>query len=238
MSTQAVAKQLATGVLKSAPGLLWASIKGFLVGGFLFGVVGLVIAALPALASHFGTLILPTWLLYTTAFLAPIALGIAGAYIGFVRGFFGALVAKMIEAKLVERLYARMQPHLRTVVASLRARSGPLTRSELVQTWKESIQGRVGDALAEEKASSLFGRMERYLITRWSTVLCAMALQPGKSEADRTQAIADVETLGVGKVEEVCADAILGLYLVQCIVAVGLALLAIAVPFVVWALER
>jgi hypothetical protein len=235
----AYARRGFTALVAVVPGVLWSGIKGALSG---FVLIGLALTAITVGFAALNVLMstaVPKWLLVAGALVVPLSFSVAGAYVGGVRGILSALARELVERNIIDYLYAFVRPVLLRTASDLAKRTTPVTRSELAGRLRQVAKERVRKALDEEGASrSLIERLERHAAMRLQLLLVAAALTPTAGVQDRDAAIAELENTGIQKIEETIAEGLEGLFVVQQLLAFGIALGVSAVPYLFYVAIR
>lgn len=222
-------------LIQIVPAVLWAGLKRAIAGFFVMGLVGNAIAA--TIAGYFFAVNqpLPTWMIAVTLVVTPLSLSLAGAFVGGVRGMFGALATQLAERNLIAYLYAFVRPVLTRAAATLAQKGGPVTRTEVMQNLRRAAGERAKEALAQPDPNDTLGdKLDRKVAAKLQMLLVMAAISPDATGGDRGAAIADLESTGIQKVEAAMVDAISGLNDTQAVIAIAVAAGASALPYALY----
>lgn len=228
---QSLAAQGSRVFLSSVPRIALGGLKGGFIGVFSATTLGFLLALGSALLWR-GNTELPGWL-SASLFLMPVVLGLAGLFIGAVQGLLAALAGQLEQKKLVAYLYAQVKP---AVAAALKKSTG----SDPAQLAAE-VQAQLGSTLetpAAEKPKGFGDRLAHWVTMRSRRVLALSVVAHVARAKDRNEAAADLEKLGVAKLEDIVLGTLEDLFAVKLtLVAAGALLLSFA-PQAVWWLTR
>lgn len=229
---QSLAVQGSRAFLSSVPRIALGGLKGGFIGLFAAVTLGFLLALGSALLWR-GNAELPGWL-SASLFLMPVVLGLAGLFIGAVQGLLAALAGQLEQKKLVAYLYAQVKP---AVVAALKKSTG----SDPAQLAAE-VQAQLGSSLGEDPAAEKpkgFGDGLAHWVTMRSRRVLALSVVAHVARAkDRNEAAAELEKLGVAKLEDIVLGTLEDLFAVKLtLVAAGALVLSFA-PQAVWWLTR
>jgi hypothetical protein len=205
-----------------------SAIPHIALGALAGAAIGLVsMLALGALLSFLSGLLwrgteLPTWL-SASLFLTPIVLAIVGTYVGGVRGFLIALAQQLVEKKLVAYVYAQVKPAAVAALAKAKG-STPIALAEEVQR-----QLVINDE-AVEKPATLSEKVAQFLTLHSRRVLALTLVTHVARAKTREEAAAEVEKLGLAKLEHIAVGQFEDLFSLKLTLLTGAALLICAAP--------
>jgi hypothetical protein len=173
---------------------------------------------------------LPAWL-SASLFLTPIVLAIAGTYVGGVRGFLFALAQQLVDKKLVAYVYAQVKPA--AVAALAKAKGG--SAEELAAEVQREL---VADDEQAENPSSLSERVAQFLTLHSRRVLALTLVTHVARAKTREEAAAEVEKLGLAKLEHIAVGQLEDLFSLKLTLITGAALLICIAPQLVFWFTR
>ena len=173
---------------------------------------------------------LPTWL-SASLFLTPVVLAIAGTYVGGVRGFLAALARQLVEKKLVAYVYAQVKPA--AVAALAKAKGG--SAEELAAEVQRQL---VSSDEAEAKPSTFSERVAQFLTLHSRRVLALTLVTHVARAKTREEAAAEVEKLGLAKLEHIAVGQLEDLFSLKLTLITGGSLLICAAPQIVFWFTR
>lgn len=220
------------GLIAALPGIAWGTLRGLAGGWLLLGLVGLGLGLATAASARF-VLALPTWLVWTNLLVGPFVLALAGAYVGAIRGFLIALARALVDRGVVPSLYALVRPAIARVASGITRHTDPLTRREAVTRIHAHVEEALRPADAEPPKGAL-ERFERRLAERTHTWLAVASIASAANASDRAVAMADLEQRGVEGVESGLTDTIRAAYRTQALLALAIASVLLAVPWITY----
>lgn len=228
---KSLAAQGSRAFLSAVPRVALGGITGAGIGLVTMGAFGGLLSFASALLWR-GKEQLPSWL-SASLFVTPLVLGAAGIFIGGVRGVLAALAGQVVEKKLLAYLYAQVKP---AVVAAVQRSSGadPAQLAEEVQT-------QLNRTLAEEpgeKPAGLADRLAHWITMNSRRVLALSVVAHIARAKNGAEAAAEMEKLGVAKLEAIVVGSLEDLFSVKLTLIAGGALVVSFLPQAIWWLSR
>ena len=228
---QSLAAQGSRAFLSSVPRIALGGLKGGFIGLFAAVSLGFLLALGSALLWR-GNSELPGWLT-ASLFVMPVVLGLAGLFIGAVQGLLAALAGQLQQKKLVAYLYAQVKP---AIVTALKKSTGA-SPGQLAAEVQAQL-GSLGEDPAAEKPSGFGDRLAHWVTMRSRRVLAMSVVAHVARARNGREAAADLEKLGVAKLEDIVLGTLEDLFSVKLtLVAAGALVLSLA-PQAVWWLMR
>ena len=223
-------------LLAIVPRVVWSGFVSSVRGFFAFGFTGLALVGVLLLFSFAFSFELPTWLWVVHIICSPLIFGIAGAYIGALRGLLRRLATEIAERGLMTYLYAIVRPTILGIAAKLQHRTGRLTRHELIQELRSGVRARL-ERIVDEQGNppGWIDRVQRWVGFRLQLVLTLAAL-PALRSPERSEVVEDLESMTLDRLESGVAGSLLGLFDSQVVLATALALLLSSLPVAIYAL--
>lgn len=205
--------------------------------GVLTGaVVGLVLMFGLGAGLAFGSSLLwretalPSWLSMSLV-ATPVVLALTGVYVGGVRGFFVSLAGQLAEKKLLAWVYAQVKPA--ALAALARAKGGD------AQAVADEVQRQVTlDAESTPKPESFADRAAQFLTLHSRRVLALTLVAHLARAKSGEEARAEVEKLGLAKLEHIVLGQLEDLFSLQLTLVTGAAFLICLAPQAVFWLSR
>jgi hypothetical protein len=143
-------------------------------------------------------------------------------------------VADEVERRgLAERLFALVKPVCLFVAKKSRGAPGGSLSAELRGALLQRLSA---DKL--QRAASFGERVEHFLAMRSRRLLCLSVVRAVARARDREAAVEELTTFGVRQLKMILNDTLEDLFAMQVYTAAALALVAAAVPSVVYAVAR
>lgn len=228
---KSLAAQGSRAFLSAVPRVALGGLKGGLGGFLLMGALGAALSVGSGLLWR-GNAALPGWLT-ASLFVTPLVLGLAGLFIGAVRGLLAALAVQVVEKKLLAYLYAQVKP---AVVAAVRKSSGA-DPSQLAA----EVHTQLGKTLEEapaEKPASLGDRLAHFVTMNSRRVLAMSVVAHVARAKNGAEAKEELEKLGVAKLEAIVVGSLEDLFAVKLTLIAGGALVVAFMPQAIWWLTR
>lgn len=229
LELQAIGRRGLSALIEIIPRAAWAGIKGAVGGFFLFGLIGGAFALVSWLVRRWlGDT--TSWLTLTLFVLMPLAFALAGLWSGAIRGAASKVAEELAARKAVVWLYAIIKPACSSALRKVSGRT--VSRDELMREVDAALSSRLSASEAEVKAqpASFSERVARFLAMNSRRVFCLGVVHAALSGQDGAGAVANVEKLGLERVEQLLADLLGDWALAQLVVSVALAILVCAVP--------
>jgi hypothetical protein len=219
---KALAAQGSLAFLAAVPRLVLGALAGAALGLVILGGVGALLAFGSAVLWRGSTV--PAWLT-ASLFLTPVVLALAGLYVGAVRGFLSALAEQLVQKKLVAYLYAQVKP---AALAAMKRANGaePAQLAEELRTQLASAP--------EEKPGSFSDRVAHFITMNSRRVLALSVVAHVARAKSGSEAAAEVEKLGVAKLEDIVVGQLEDLFSLQLTLITGGALLVCLLPQLGW----
>lgn len=229
----AIGRSTLFALIDLVPRAVWRGVKGSFAGFFLMGFLGLALAGAGALASAIDIVPQPRWLVLVNLAWVPLVFAIAGGYAGAINGFLSAVAEEVERRGLAARVFAVVKPVCLAVAR--KARGAPA--GDLAADLRGALDQRLDEDRLQRPAT-LGERAEHFLAMRSRRILCLSVLRTVVTARDRQAAIADLETFGVQRLGMILTDTIEDLFAMQVYLAAALALVAAAVPAIVYSVIR
>lgn len=213
------------------PRVLVGGLKGGAVGAVGMGVLGAALAAASAQWWHARGAELPSWL-YASLVAVPVLWAVAGGFVGTVRGLLSALGQALLDQGLVRWVYAQVKPAAASVVRAAQGRI-PARAGEVAAMLKAQLDAQ------EERGGAEPGRLDavtHWLAMRSRRVLALSVIGHVARAPSGAQAIAELEKLGIARLEQVLLDSLGDLFAVKVTLVAGATMLLSVAPQVVYAL--
>ena len=226
-----IAAQGARAFISTVPRVALGGFKGGLGGLVLMGLLGSALSASSALLWRDNPSI-PGWLT-ASLLVTPVVLALAGLFIGAVRGLVGALAEQVVEKKLVAYLYAQVKP---AVLSAVRT-AGGLSPTQLAAEVRTQLDVSLA-AAPDEKPRGFIDGLAHWLTMNSRRVLLLSVVAHVARAKDAETAKAELEQLGVAKLEAIVLGSLEDLFSVKLTLVAAGALLVALGPQVAWWLSR
>lgn len=233
---KALARQGGTALLTVVPRVVGSGLAGAAGGAALMAVVGLLLAGASMLIWRAADFAAPGWLLGSLA-LTPVVMALAGAYTGAVRGLLKGLGKQLVEKKLVAYLYAQVKPACLSAVKRLAGSKAP-SAAEVAAEVRAQLEQGFGEEAAEEHPVSFADKVGQFLAARSRRLLALSVVGHVARAKSGADAVAELEQLGLGKLEEIVVGSLEDLFSLKLTLISGAALLVCALPQAIYWLTR
>jgi hypothetical protein len=219
------------------PGALARGLAGGFTWGAALGLLGALGGAVALGVTRSGDA--PTWLVVLQPAVMAVAFACAGAYAGAVRAALAHVASQMEARGVVRALYALLRPAMAQVARRASAGGATLGRTALVREVRDEVWSRLARVEAEETDRARRAspgpaqRLAMFMAQRGERLLVIAAIGNLVTADDPDGALAQLEGMGLPKLEATVGELLRGLFSTQVKIAFAAATAVGAAPILV-----